>query len=133
MVQGSALPVERLFAYLSEHENLGPTFGARVTRVRDGHETRNGVGSVRQVKVGPLPAFEETVTGFELGEYVQYRITRGLPLKDHVGTLRFAPTATGSTVTWVIEFGAPPVVGPLAAAALRRRITAGLRTVDSRA
>ena len=43
-------PVDRLFAYLCEHENLGPIFPARVERVRDGENgERNGVGSVRRL------------------------------------------------------------------------------------
>ncbi len=39
-------PVERVFAYLAEHENLGAIFKPlRVERVRDGQSARNGVGS----------------------------------------------------------------------------------------
>ena len=133
IVQDFTLPVQRVFAYLSEHENLGPLFGATIERVRDGHETRNGIGSVRRLKVGPLPPFEETVTGFELGEYVEYRITKGSPLKDHVGTMRFAPRGTGSTLTYVIEFGAPPLLDKVVAFGLKRNIAAGLRTVDGKA
>ena len=52
-----SLPVERLYAYLSEHENLGPLFGAKIARVRDGDSERNGTGSVRQLRVGILPPF----------------------------------------------------------------------------
>ena len=51
-----AKPPERVFAYLAEHENLGPLFGAEVTRVRDGDTERNGVNSVRKLKVGPAAA-----------------------------------------------------------------------------
>ena len=49
-----------VFDKLAEHENLGPVFGAKVTRVSDGTTSRNGVGSVRRLQIGPLPAFEET-------------------------------------------------------------------------
>ncbi|EFQ81988.1 hypothetical protein HMPREF0063_12830 [Aeromicrobium marinum DSM 15272] len=55
-------PPEVVFEALGEHENLGPVFGATVTRVRDGDTSRNGVGSVRRLKIGPLPGFEETTT-----------------------------------------------------------------------
>ena len=49
----------QVFEYLAEHENLAVVFGACVTRVRDGSDgVRNGVGSTRRVKVGPLPPFE---------------------------------------------------------------------------
>ena len=58
-----ALPPEQVFAYLSEHENLGDLFGAKVTRLKDGSDgNRNGVGSSRELKVGPARPFEETVT-----------------------------------------------------------------------
>lgn len=133
IVQDFALPVERVFAYLAEHENLGPLFGARVERLRDGHETRNGVGSVRRLKVTPLPSFEETVTGFEVGEYVEYRITKGSPLKDHVATMRFARRGSGCTLTYIIAFRAPRLVEGVVAAGLERNIRAGLVTVDGKA
>jgi uncharacterized protein YndB with AHSA1/START domain len=121
------LPVGRVFAYLSEHENLGPLFGARVSRVRDGDEARNGVGSVRRLRVGPLPGFEETVTGYVPDERIEYRITRGGPLRDHHGTMSFRPSGAGTHLHCVIEFGAAlPGVDRAAAAALYRSIPRGL-------
>ena len=134
ITQDFALPVQRVYAYLSEHEHLGPLFGAQVTRVRDGDTSRNGVGSVRRLKVGPLPAFEETVTQAVEGELVEYRITKGSPLRDHRGTMRFAPKGTGSTLTYVIEFGAAvPGLDRVVALGLKRNIAKGLRTVDAKA
>lgn len=60
-----AKPPQLIFAHLAEHENLADVFGAKVTRLRDGeHGERNGVGSARELQIGPLPPFEETVTEF---------------------------------------------------------------------
>jgi uncharacterized protein YndB with AHSA1/START domain len=118
-----------VFAALSEHENLGRLFGARVTRVRDGDTTRNGVGSVRRLRAGGiLPPFEETVTVSEPDTLIEYRITKGGPLRDHHGVQRFVPTADGGTMLdYTIEFrAAVPGLAPVVAAALRRSITAGL-------
>lgn len=133
VTQSFSLPVERVYAFLSEHEHLGPLLGARVTRLRDGDTTRNGVGSVRSLKVGPLPAFEETVTRAVPDELVEYRITKGSPLRDHLGVLRFAPQGPGSTVTWTITYDAPPVLAQVVKVGLTRNITAGLKKVDARA
>jgi hypothetical protein len=133
IAQDFALPVDRVFAFLSEHENLGPLLGADIRRLQDGDTSRNGVGSVRRLKIGPLPAFEETVTQVEPDALVEYRITKGSPLTDHRGELRFAPRGSGSTVTWRIEFGAPPVLDRIVALGLRRTIAKGLRTVDAKA
>ncbi len=79
-----------IFDYLAEHENLAEVFGAKVTRLRDGEDgERNGVGSVRELQIGPLPPFEETVTEFVPNERIVYRITKGSPLRGHVGVMTF--------------------------------------------
>ena len=128
------LPVGRVFAYLSEHENLGPLFGARVTRLRDGQTSRNGVGSVRSLKVGPLPAFDETVTLVVPDERIDYRISRGGPLRDHSACMRFTPLAGGTHLVYDIEFGAlAPGLDRVVKLMLERSMRAGLADVDSRA
>lgn len=134
ITQTFTLPVERVYAFLSEHENLGPLFGAHITRVRDGASSRNGVGSVRSLKLGPLPAFEETVTQAVPNELIEYRITKGSPLRNHRGEMRFASAGTGSTVTYVIEFGAVvPGLDVIVKAGLERNVRKGLKTVDATA
>jgi uncharacterized protein YndB with AHSA1/START domain len=134
ITQDFALPVDRVYAYLSEHENLGPLFGAGIERVRDGVDSRNGVGSVRRLRVAPLPPFEETVTAAVPDELVEYRITQGGVLRNHRGEMRFAPKGTGSTLTYVIEFDSRiPGAGPLIKKSLMRSIRTGLRTVDAQA
>lgn len=132
--QDFALPVDRVYAYLCEHENLGPLFGAKVERVKDGDTSRNGVGSVRRLRVGPTPPFEETVTAAVPNELVEYRITKGSPLRDHRGEMRFAPQGTGSRLTYVIEFGAVvPLLDRVVKLGLERNVRKGLQTVDARA
>ncbi|MBV9485688.1 MAG: SRPBCC family protein [Frankiaceae bacterium] len=129
-----ALPVERVYAYLAEHENLGPMFGAKVARVRDGDDSRNGVGSVRQLRIGILPPFEETVTGAVANESIDYEITKGSPLRNHHGTMTFSSTGTGSHLNYVIEFGAvAPGLDRVIKPGLERAIRKGLKTVDAKA
>ena len=130
-----AKPPERVFAYMSEHENLGPLFGANVTRVRDGDTERNGVNSVRRLKVGPLPPFEETVHEFVPGERIVYRITKGGPLKNHVGVLEFSPTPGGGThLEYNIRIASViPGLAPIVASGLTRDISNGLPLADERA
>jgi uncharacterized protein YndB with AHSA1/START domain len=126
---------ELLFPFLAEHENLGLLFGGRVTRVRDGSDGhRNGVGSTRRLKPPLAPALEETVTEFVPNELIRYRISRGSPLRDHEGVMRFTPDGTGTALHYEITFrGAFPGVGKLVAAMLRRDIARGLTTADSAA
>jgi uncharacterized protein YndB with AHSA1/START domain len=126
-------PPERIFAHLAEHENLAEVFGAKVTRLRDGDGgERNGVGSVRQLRIGPLPPFEETVTEFVVGERIVYRITKGSPLRGHVGVMSFAPDSDGGTAfVYDIRLASPiPGLALLVRAALTRSITQALGKVE---
>jgi uncharacterized protein YndB with AHSA1/START domain len=117
-----------VFEYFAEHENLEPMFGAKITRLSNGDDgTRNGVGSARRLKIGALPAFEETVTAFQPDELIEYRITRGSPLRQHIGELSFTPTDTGTELEWSITFTTPvPGLELLIAEVLKRRINQGL-------
>ena len=128
-----SLPPARVFAYLAEHENLGPMFGAKITRLNDGTDgTRNGVGSRRRLKLGSLPAFEETVTEVVPDELIRYRITKGSPLRGHEGVMRISPTATGSHLHYEITFGAVlPGLDRVIALGLKRSIEKGLPQVDA--
>ena len=130
-----AMPPERVFAYLSEHENLDDIFGARITRLRDGTDGhRNGVGSVRELKVGPTPPFEETVTEFVPNELIAYEITKGSPLKNHRGEMRFTVEGEGTHLHYEISFRSKlPGVDLIVAQGLKRNVAKGLAGVETRA
>jgi uncharacterized protein YndB with AHSA1/START domain len=130
----SAAPA-KVFAYLSEHENLAPILGAKITRDRDGDDgQRNGVGSRRTLKIGPLPSFDETNVEVIPDELIRYRITRGSPLRGHEGIMRFTPTASGGcTFSWVITFEAvAPGIAPIVALGLTRSITKALPKIEAK-
>lgn len=130
-----AKPPERIFAHLAEHENLAEVFGAKVTRLRDGEGERNGVGSVRQLQIGPLPPFEETVEEFVVPQRIVYRITKGSPLRGHVGVMSFQPIPGGGTrFVYDIRIASPiPGLAPLVRASLMRSISRSLAGVESAA
>ncbi|PWR19213.1 MxaD family protein [Zavarzinia compransoris] len=123
------MPVAELYALLSEHENLSKVFApAVVTRLRDGDTVRNGVGSVRRLKMPVGAPFEETVTQAVENELIEYRITSGSPLKNHLGTMRFsARPGGGSHLDYTIVFeGRVPFIGGLVRLLLDRGIRRGL-------
>src|SRR3954468_16559289 len=107
-------PVDELFAYLSEQENLEPLFGAKIKRLSDGTDgTRNGAGASRELKVGPLPGFVETNVEVIPNALTRYRITHGGILKNLEGVMHLSATGTASRVDYTIDFdGKAPVVGP---------------------
>ncbi|MDQ3573123.1 MAG: SRPBCC family protein [Actinomycetota bacterium] len=129
-----SVPPERVFAYLSEHENLGVVFApAKVERIREGETEPNGTGSVRRLSFfGALP-FEETVTAVDPNERIEYEITKGTPLRAHHGTMLFTPNFSGGThLDYTITFDAPvPGLAATIAMILRRNIAKGLAKVDA--
>jgi uncharacterized protein YndB with AHSA1/START domain len=127
-------PVDRVFAHLSEHENLADLFDAKVERLADGQPHRNGVGSRRRLRIGSLPPFEETITQFVPGELIEYRITKGTPLREHVGVLRFGALPGGGThLDYRIRIASRiPGLAPLVKAVTTRNLTRGMTAVDGR-
>jgi uncharacterized protein YndB with AHSA1/START domain len=130
-----ALPPDRIFAYMSEHENLAPLLGAKITRLKNGSDGhRNGVGSARELKVGPVPPFEETVTEFVPNELIAYEITKGSPLKNHHGEMRFTPEGDGTHLHYEISFsGKLPGIDLIVAQGLKRNIAKGLAEIETKA
>ncbi|HUQ00352.1 MAG TPA: SRPBCC family protein [Aeromicrobium sp.] len=118
-----------VFDALSEHENLGPVFGAKITRKTDGDANRNGVGSSRQLNIGPLPPITETVVVWEPNTHIEYEITKGgFPLKNHYGVQRLTPTADGGTeLDYTIAFDSViPGMAPVVAKQLTAALSKGL-------
>ena len=129
--QDFPISVDNLFAYLGEHENLETIFHpTKIRRLSDGHGARNGVGSAREMRALGGPAFVETVTAYRENELIEYRITKGSPLKNHLGVMRFSATPTGSHLHYSIDFeGKLPLIAPLIRAVLERGIRKGLSKI----
>ncbi len=135
VVSDSALPPARVYAFLAEHENLGPLLGGSVRRVRDGLTSRNGEGSVREIRIGPGLSVQETVTATEPDRSIDYRISKGALLRGHRGRIELSPLGAGTRVRWTIEFvsTAVPGLAPVVRAGLQRGIAKGLQQLDARA
>jgi len=123
-----------IFAKLSEHENLGAVFASKVTRICDGSDgSRNGVGSTRRLKpFGLPPAFDETVTKSEPNNLIEYKISKGSPIRNHHGIQRLTPNINGGThLDYTIDFISPvPGLAPVVRVALQRVIAKGLSKLD---
>ena len=128
------VPVERVFNHLAEHENLAELFGMRVERVADGEHQRNGVGSVRRLSLNGIAPFEETVTAYREHQLIEYEITKGTPLNEHHGAMRFSRRESGhaSHLEYEIRLGSDiPGVAKVVARVLTKRISRGLARLDA--
>ncbi|MDX1587751.1 MAG: SRPBCC family protein [Oleiphilaceae bacterium] len=122
-------PVESVFNFLSVHKNLEKVFfPAKIRRIKDGSDSVNGTGSIRRMRLPLAPAFEETVTEMVPNEKIQYRISKGSPLRNHQGTMLFSGTDKGCKLEYRMEFeGRVPLVGPVVKVILEQGIRNGLK------
>lgn len=112
-------PPEKVFAFCADHARFASLFGGKAVRIKEGDSEPNGVGSVRRIGSGLL-AFEETIVRYEPRRQIDYTITRGSPLKNHLGQIRFRTSRGGTEIDYVIRYDARiPFTGGLIGALLR--------------
>ncbi len=111
--------VERVFEALSDHETL-LTVGNAVCRLIDeGSEERDGVGAVREIRVGSAVRFEEAIPAFDRPRSYDYRIRTlkvlgvPFPAKHERGWLEFHDEGGSTRVEWRSRFRITlPIIGP---------------------
>lgn len=131
-VESFAVPPERLFEVLSDHEGMSEWIGARVSVVAGPPD--GGVGTVRRVRARGL-AIDEEVTYSDPPRRMVYRIVRGLPVvRFHRGEILVEPWGrTGSQLTWdILVDSAVPGAARAIVAVLRPAIRAGLSRLRAR-
>jgi len=121
-------PITDVFGVLSNHEKFGEICGISMKRTKDGADGLNGLGSIRAIKIGILPSFEETITGFIPNEFIEYKITRGSPIKNHVGTLKFSEQNNQTVLDYTIKLESKiPFTTSVIKNVLQSGISKGLR------
>ncbi len=131
-----AVPRERVFHWFSQHENFGLVFPGRTRRIQASSDPAdpNGLGSVREVKFG-LVRLEETITRYEPPACIEYRVTRGWPVRNHLGRLSFEDVPGGSRLEYTITFESRiPFTGNVVAGSLcaswRRRVARAVEAIS---
>lgn len=123
--------INPLFDALADHNTMGVWLGADIHRTTDStvkDEGLNGTGSVRTIKMFGLPDFDETVVVFKKPSRIEYKITRGSPLRNHHGIIELSEKAGIVNLEWNIRFDmAIPLTGALTAWILKTSIGGGLK------
>lgn len=115
-----AAPREKVFAWFARHENLGHLFGGKFRRIHDGHDPKdvNGLGSVREIRNAGL-SFEETISRYEPPSLIEYVVSKGGPIKNHLGHMEFHTVEGGTKLLYTITFDPKiPLTGGLIAGIL---------------
>lgn len=109
-------PIEDVFDRLVDHARYKDFNGIDGSDlVKEGSSEKNGVGAVRNIKLG-FTKFTEEIVEFDRPTRMGYQIIKtNLPtMKHHGGLVRFSSTAEGHTqVEWTsdIEFTLPWIGG----------------------
>lgn len=123
-------PVRQVFSALSDHERFGRIIGQKITRIVESPDNdKNGLGSVRRIALAPGLSFEETVTAYTPDTLFEYKVTRGSPIKDHVGRMHFTQRDGSTELVYTIEFRPKlplPGLGQLLSKMIRKPIEKGL-------
>jgi uncharacterized protein YndB with AHSA1/START domain len=123
LTQHVAAPPERVFDFYTDHVGWTRWAGVKEVVLRQtGDPPPNGLGAIRVIRARGM-AIEEEVTAFDPPRRMEYRLVAGLPVRDHLGVVRFEPDGAGTRVTWSVRFRPlVPGTGWLVRAALARSI-----------
>lgn len=104
-------PRAKVFAFFADHRKFGLIWGGDFSRIRDGQDPAdpNGLGSVRRIRSAGL-SFEETIVAYQPPVLIEYTVSRGSPIKNHLGRIEFKDAPGGTRVDYSIRF-APRVPG----------------------
>lgn len=96
-------PITDVFDVFADHEKFGALFGAKSRLFKSGSDAVNGVGSTRRFGFWPVD-FDESVVAYKENEVIDYRVSRGSPLKNHLGQVRFSEVEEGTLVDYKVQF-----------------------------
>ncbi len=120
-------PVDTIFNILTDHEAFGEVINTNMERIVNGQgDNKNGVGSVRRVKAAFVPAFEETVITLEPNKLMEYVVSKGSPIKNHKGKMKFENEQGKTRLNYTIYFE-PKFSFPFLGIILKKVIEAPLR------
>jgi hypothetical protein len=124
-------PIGEVFDRLADHNRMGEYMSADIRRTKDSTaagEGVNGTGSVRTLKILGLSDFDETVVKYVKPGTIEYKITRGSPLKNHLGVITLKEENGAVVIHWVITFEMS-FGGMLVAFLLKLAVSRGLATL----
>ena len=118
-----AAPPETVFAVLTDHRKYSELTPLRKSELeREGEPAPNGLGAIRKLTaVGP--ALREGVIAYEPVERFSYKLLSGLPVRDHVGTVKLTAGGKGTEMVYAVRtHPTVPVVGPVIVAVVQQAV-----------
>ena len=101
-------PVNAVFDCLNDHEQFGRIWPGVTRRVKDSSDPNNvnGVGSEREIKIGPIPGlmiFREAIIRCEKPHLLEYTAIGKAPIKNHLGHIELKTEQGQTLINYTIE------------------------------
>lgn len=127
-------PARDVFAMFADSDRFGTRRGLRVTVLRPGSGSRDGVDLLRRLDLGAGLFLVEEVVGLDPPHVFDYRIRDGRPRVRHQqGRITFTASGSGTVVEWSSTFSVPAgPATPLAEAGAALVARAAFRVVLAR-
>jgi len=116
-------PIEQVFDAISDHERfLVGADGTKTKVLHGGGSEQNGLGCIREVKVGRRAWYVEEITAWARPFYFEYTIRKAsMPIRHEGSRLSFTVADGGTDVEWTSRFSIPiPILGGILGAMAAR-------------
>jgi uncharacterized protein YndB with AHSA1/START domain len=118
-----AAPPETVFAVLTDHRKYAELTPLRKSELeREGEPAPDGLGAIRKLTaVGP--PLREEVIAYQPDERFSYKLLSGLPVRDHVGTVKLTAGGSGTEMVYAVRTQPTvPVVGAIVVAVVKQAV-----------
>jgi uncharacterized protein YndB with AHSA1/START domain len=114
---------ETVFAVLTDHRKYSELTPLRKSELeREGEPAPNGLGAIRRLTVVGPPLREEVIA-YELDERFSYKLLSGLPVRDHIGTVKLTAAGGGTEMVYAVRTQPTvPVVGAIVVAVVKQAV-----------
>jgi hypothetical protein len=129
-------PVSDVFALVSDHEKfLSGLAGTTARIIKPGTVERNGLGCIREVRVGDRVRYVEEITQWQPPNSFEYVIREAsIPIRHFGSRLDFTARQGGTDVRWQSHFAVPvPIIGWAAGPLMKRRYESAFSAMLSQA
>ena len=123
--------MEAVFGRLADHAHYDQLPSVSLSKLlREGRETRNGLGAVRELNVSVI-RFIEDITAYQPPRLLEYRVRAcylrfgrsgwqiPFPLIHQLGRITLVETASGTQIDWLSQFTVKLPFGELIAKCMR--------------
>src|SRR4051812_20407405 len=92
----------KVFDLFADRENYRKLVPVGVRLIEPGAESRQGIGAVHKLGVGPL-GIREQIVGLDYGRSITYRAISRMPVRHYIGNVVFTDVPGGTRIDYTLD------------------------------